>query len=404
MRWKWLAAGAAVLAVGLLARPGASAAGEKYAVFGADTTPQERQELAGLFGVSADANVQTVSTPEMVSALQGTGLPVAPTDRSISSSVLTCGTAGQGLDVRTSNITRITAPIYANALVTAGVGDGSVLIAAPQDNPVTGETALVGVLKAFPQCQGVGAPDPNRVKLAYQQVAWTSTLAGNASDPAALNRASQAMLTTGQSVITNKTTDDNAIGAALDRSLADNGLRLDPSLRGNLIGFFKSLAGINYGTYARGYQVQNVSPTEVRVAPSGAAGAPGPAQAEGPIYTGTVQQTGNPLVVRSNGADYRIPLGAAAVTKDGHAASTDSLRRGDKVSITTNPDGTASRIIATSQHSGAGWLGWLILALLLLGLVALLALLLMRRRDSFVLEPGHEQRPHTGPRLPRILR
>jgi streptogramin lyase len=67
----------------------------------------------------------------MLQALQGTGLPVAATDKSISSSALTCLNRGDGLTVRTQNISRITAPVYANAMVTAGVGDAAVLVAAP---------------------------------------------------------------------------------------------------------------------------------------------------------------------------------------------------------------------------------------------------------------------------------
>ena len=56
------ALGAAVGIV-VLALAGVAAAGEKYAVFGGDTTPQERQELAQLFGVPLNASVQAVTTP-----------------------------------------------------------------------------------------------------------------------------------------------------------------------------------------------------------------------------------------------------------------------------------------------------------------------------------------------------
>jgi uncharacterized protein YpuA (DUF1002 family) len=119
--------------------------------------------------------------------------------------------------VRTRGVTRIAAATYANALVTAGVGDGDVLIAAPTANPVTGESGLVGALKAFPQCQGGAQPDPSRVRLAYGQLAATIALAGPTGD---VGRASNVVLRAAQAVITGKATDDASAGAALERAAA----------------------------------------------------------------------------------------------------------------------------------------------------------------------------------------
>ena len=75
--------GAALTAVALLAfsLPAAHAAGEKFAVYGADTTEAERQELARIFGIDGATPTNTVTTPEMVAALRGTGLPAAPRTR-----------------------------------------------------------------------------------------------------------------------------------------------------------------------------------------------------------------------------------------------------------------------------------------------------------------------------------
>src|SRR3712207_4602002 len=90
----------AALALTLLVLSTAGAAGEKVVTYGADLTPPQRQELAQLFGVDPAASAATVTTQDMLTTLQGTGLPVAPTDRSISSSVLTCLNRGEGLEVR----------------------------------------------------------------------------------------------------------------------------------------------------------------------------------------------------------------------------------------------------------------------------------------------------------------
>lgn len=388
-----LRTGAATVMLGLmlLLVSGVSAAGEKYVTYGADTTPAERAELGQLFGVSADAKTDTVATPEMVAALQGTGLPAAPTDKSISSSVLTCLNKGDGLRVRTQNITRVTAQMYANAMVTAGIGDADVLIAAPKTNPVTGETALVGVLKSYPQCQAGKKPEDARVRLAYEQIARTVALAGQSGD---LNKASTVMLQTAQPVITGQAKDDPSIGQALDSAAGAAGLSVAAAQRPDLVAFFKRLSGADYGAYAKGYQAQQVSPTEVKIAPAGA-GAPGnaapgaAASATGTTFSGEVKDTGNALTVNSNGRDQRVAAGPnLTVTRDGKSAQLKDLKKGDTVTVATNPDGSAQRIDATSHGSGGGIWQWLLPLLLALVLLAALLWFFLgrRKKGSFVLE------------------
>ena len=394
----------------------ARAAGEKLVVFGGDTTEAERQELMQLLQIDAATRLDIVTTPEMVRALAGTGLPAAETDLSISSSSLTCLNRGDGLTVRTQNITRIPAPVYANALVTAGVGDAAVLIAAPSARPVTGETALVGVLKAFPQCQAGKPPEPERVALAYEQVARTVALAGQQTD---LATASAALLEAAQPVMQGQVSDDAAIGASLDRALQRAGVALDPAQRTDLIGFLRRIGGLDYGAYARGYAVEQVSPTEVRVRPTTttapaampaapamaaapaappataaapnapvqgqAAAAAGPSLVPAPL-TGEILRTGDALTLRAGDQERELfAAPGATVTRDGKPATLADLRPRDRVTVTTNPDGTAQRIEATSVREGtsnpAAWLVPLVLGLLLVGVLAWL----LRPRAPFIL-------------------
>ena len=414
----------------------ATAAGEKIAVFGVDTTPAERQELIQLFNLDATSRGDVITTEEIVTALQGTGLPAAPSEKSISSGLLTCLNPGDGLTVRTQNITRIPAGVYANALVTAGVGDGTVLIAAPSTNPATGEAALVGVLKAFPQCQAGKEPATGRVRLAYEHIARTVALAGPGDD---LNRASATLLHAAQPVLLGQARDDAAIGAALDSAAGAEGVQVPPAQRAELVGFLRRLGELDHGAYARGYQVQQVSPSEVRVVPAGpgapaataatpvsatpAAAAATPVNATAPAsaatsvgatpaapaaaataaaetagalpvtggtVTGTVDEPGPPLMNRA-GREFRRMQVAPAVpaTRDGKSASLADIRRGDKLSVIVLPDGMAHQIAATSADDGAGWLEWLLPLLLGLAALGLIFLFLSRRRrDSFILEPN----------------
>jgi len=378
---------------GLLLSGSATAAGETIAVFGDELTPEQHQEVEQIFGPAlGSATRASVSHDDLVSALSGAGLPVDPEFQATSSSMLTCLNKGDGLSVKTQNITHIPAAAYANALVTAGVGDGNVLIAGPASHPLTGETALVGALKAFPQCQANKQPDSKRVNLAYQQLARTADLAGDSTD---LTPASNVMLKASQSVITGQAKDDASIGAALDKAAAGEGVDVPSDLKPQLVAFMKQLSGLDYGTYAKGFQVQQLSPTEAKVVAAGAGAPaqaqPAPAQAQpapaGTTFTGTVRQAGDSPIVSTNGQDKQVaPAPGLVVTRDGQPATLGDIRTGDAVSVTQAPDGTPQRIDATSQPAGSNdWAKWLPFLLVPLLLAALWAIT-RRRPDAFVLE------------------
>ena len=251
--------------VGRPGSPAATTAGQKVVVYGGDLTEAERQELARLFEADEAATGDTVTREELGGALGEAGLPFAPTDKAISSAALTCVENGQGLQVGTERITRIAAAAYLSALLTAGVGDGSVIIAAPSANPVTGETALVGVLTAFPRCQGGQQPEPARVRLAYEQLRATAALAGDTED---LSEAAAVMLKAAHAVISGQARDDASIGAALDAA-AGQGLAMSARQRSDLIALLSKLGELDHGAYANGYQIEQIASNEAKLVPAG---------------------------------------------------------------------------------------------------------------------------------------
>jgi len=111
-------------------------------------------------------------------------------------------------------------------------------------------------------------------------------------------------------------------------------------------------------------------------------------------FTGKVSKI-SPFTVNSNGQDRVVNPGPnIAVQRDGKAAGLADLKVGDQVNVTTNPDGTASRVETTGTGGGLpAWLIPLIIALLLIGLIAFL---LSRRKDSFVLERNTGSTGSTG--------
>lgn len=99
--------------------------------------------------------------------------------RMFSSAKITRKDAGKGLVisiVTPDDITEVTSEMYANAMLTAGVQDAVVEIAAPK--PVTGHSALVGIYKAY-EVTGEKL-DPERTDVANDELSIATNLAKDA--------------------------------------------------------------------------------------------------------------------------------------------------------------------------------------------------------------------------------
>jgi RNA polymerase sigma factor (sigma-70 family) len=235
---------------------------ETHVVYGDDLTDADRQEVAALLGDEQASVSATVSHDELASTLRQHGLPVSSNDQAISSARLTCLGARSGLTVQMYNISGIPAPAYAAAMLTAGVFDGSLLIAAPASKPVTGEAALMGALKAAPACVANAALDSNRVRLAYAQLKAMHDIAGDTPD---LARASAVFLDALHAVVTGEAQDGAAIENALDVAAAQQNLVLDDAQRAGLVSLLQQVHGLDFGEYAHGYRFEQAGPDEVRV-------------------------------------------------------------------------------------------------------------------------------------------
>jgi uncharacterized protein YpuA (DUF1002 family) len=130
------------------------------------------------------------------------------------------------------------------------------------DKPVSGETALVAIFKAYPTCSGGRQADPQRVRLAYQQVKVTIDIAGRSSD---LTHASAVFLEVLQAVITGQAADVSGVEKAVDSAATREGLTLDNSTRAEAINLLEQLRHVDYGPYARGFVVQQLGGDRVRV-------------------------------------------------------------------------------------------------------------------------------------------
>jgi uncharacterized protein YpuA (DUF1002 family) len=171
-----------LLAASLLLPSGALASdegiNEKFGVpivvYGADLTESEKESVKDSLEVTNESEVEEISVTgeDLVSYIKDGDASA----RMFSSAKITRQDAGKGLviDIVTEdNITQVTAEMYENAMLTAGIEDATVEVAAPKK--VTGHSALVGIYKAY-EVSGETL-DKERTDVANEELSVATTLA-----------------------------------------------------------------------------------------------------------------------------------------------------------------------------------------------------------------------------------
>lgn len=156
--WRRCAAGIlAVLQLMLCALPVQAAnPGEAIVALGADLSPEQRASVLQLMELTeADLENYTVITVTNDQEHQylDAYLPANVIgSKSLSSVLVSPLTEGSGLQIETHNISYCTVSMYRNALLTAGIQDAEVIVAAPGN--ISGTAALIGAVKAYEALTG----------------------------------------------------------------------------------------------------------------------------------------------------------------------------------------------------------------------------------------------------------
>lgn len=141
---------------------------------GNDLTMSQQNQVLQLFGVDEDkAKIIKVTNQEMRQYLEGVASEKQLGTKAISSAYIKPVDKGEGISVTTYNIYWVTEEMYKNALVTAGIEDAEVIVAAPFQ--VSGASALTGIMKAFETATGKKLNE-NAKKAANEELVVTGEL------------------------------------------------------------------------------------------------------------------------------------------------------------------------------------------------------------------------------------
>ena len=127
--------------------------GESRAVIGANLTEEQINSVYSIFGINrGDTKELTVTNAEERSYLEGFVESSLIGTNSISCVYIEVLAEGEGLQIATQNISWCTQEMFVNALVTAGIYDAKIIVAAPF--PVSGTAAMTGIYKAYEDITG----------------------------------------------------------------------------------------------------------------------------------------------------------------------------------------------------------------------------------------------------------
>lgn len=148
-------------------------------VYGGDLSADEKVQVAESLDVAGEAEVEEIE-------VTGQDLVTYITDgdaraRMYSSAKITRTEEGEGLVIEIAtpdNITQVTTDMYANAMLTAGIENATVEVAAPK--AVTGHSALVGIYKAY-EVNGEQL-DPERTDVANDELSVATELSEGGVD------------------------------------------------------------------------------------------------------------------------------------------------------------------------------------------------------------------------------
>ncbi len=317
--------------------------GAPVAVLGADLTDAGRREVATVLGLTPATRQLTETLDDERVQAHGLIPPDLLGQYAISSVVLRPLPAGSGLTVTLRRAIRLdVAENYVNALLTLGVTDARVDVAAPYAQAALGTTALLGLIRAARSaCTGIS---PAQADLAIRGGVLNTALGANVAARLGYQVTPRLLFTLKLDAVAGHVADPTALAALIARDSAALGTTVPPETRPALVAFLHDLVvGGAFAEVAAARPIvvaSSIPHAQVRL--SGAQG----------LHTahGAVLSLGaNGVVVRQAAGvqTYHPPVGVP-VSRDGRRATLADLRPSDRVTVTTDASGTVVRIDATS--------------------------------------------------------
>lgn len=148
----------------------------KVVTLGANLSEEQRGTVLKYLGVKEnEVTLVEVTNAEVRKYLEGVAPPAQIGTKTFSCAYVEPTNPGNGIKVKTVNLTYVTSSMIASTLATCGITDANVIAMSPI--PVSGTGALTGVMKAFEDATGEKL-DEEKKEIASEELVVTGDLAG----------------------------------------------------------------------------------------------------------------------------------------------------------------------------------------------------------------------------------
>lgn len=237
--WMFLVGLFAVSFISLPVEVSADAApGDVIVTLGEDLTNEQKKQILSEMGVSEDIEPIYVSNKEEHQYLGKYISKAQIGSRAISSSKITIGKKGSGVNVETNNITWVSEEMYANALITAGVKDADVYVTAPFN--VSGTAALTGIIKAYEISADIEIPEEQKL-IANEEMVKTAEL----GDKVGMDKASELMTKIKEEIAKNPPETEEDLRELIKKIAKELGIELTDEELNGLVSLFNRMKDLN---------------------------------------------------------------------------------------------------------------------------------------------------------------
>ena len=213
-----------------------------YIAFGADLSSSQKKTVMNLMGVAeaelADYETVKVTNQEEHEYLDSYLDKSVIGTRALSSVKIEEADAEAGITVEAHNISFCTEEMYTNALVTAGISDANVTVAAPFE--ISGTAALVGAMKAYGTMTGEEIDSDNADAATNELV-----LTGELGDSIGKDEAAELVALVKNKVLDEGLDSEEEIRNAIDEASKELNLNLTEEQKTKILNLMKKIGDLD---------------------------------------------------------------------------------------------------------------------------------------------------------------
>ena len=216
--------------------------GANVVTLGANLSAEQKQTVLDYFGVKEnEVVILEVNNQEERKYLEGVATEAQLGTRTYSCAYVQPTSKGNGLNVKTVNLTYVTSSMIASTLTTCGITDANVIAMTPLSGGVSGTGALTGIMKAFEDATGEPL-DETKKEIASEELVIT----GDLGEDIGQDKATGVINDIKTEIIKNNTQDTIQIADTINNITNNYNVTLTPEQQEQLEGLMTKISEQDY--------------------------------------------------------------------------------------------------------------------------------------------------------------